>query len=215
MRRRRAVRRARDVSCAKDIRDNHANSMKRLLSVLVPIVLVASFVLAQATTQATLRAPSGDRPIATSQQSGTTFFAADQILAALGGSTTADGNGFKATLNNSVAAFGPDSRFAVVRDELIEMPVAPLTIDGRPYVPLQFFQGFLPRAAQLDVAWEPATRVLQIRPAQQSIVGVQVSVANVQGTSKVVVTLSAPAEYTILKEPVAYTIRFRNPIRAP
>jgi N-acetylmuramoyl-L-alanine amidase len=189
--------------------------MKRLLSVLVPIVLVASFVLAQATTQATLRAPSGDRPIATTQQSGTTFFAADQILAALGGSTTADANGFKATLNNSVAAFGPDSRFAVVRDELIEMPLAPLTIDGRPYVPLQFFQGFLPRAAQLDVAWDPATRVLQIKPAQQSIIGVQVSVANVQGISKVVINLSAPAEYSIVKEPAAYTIRFRNPIRAP
>src|SRR5213593_2479571 len=108
--------------------------MKRLLVVLVPILL-ASLVLAQATSQATLRAPSGDRAIATTQQAGTTFFAADQVLAALGGSTAADANGFRAMLGNSVAAFGPDSRFAVVRDELIEMPFAPLTIDGRPYVP--------------------------------------------------------------------------------
>ena len=189
--------------------------MKRLTIVLVPLALLASFVLAQATSQATLRAPSGDRAVGTMQQAGTTFFAADQILAALGGSTAANANGFKVTLGNSVAAFGPDSRFAVVRDELIEMPVAPLTIDGRPYVPFQFFQGFLPRAAQLDVAWDPATRVLLVKPAQQSVVGVQVSVANVQGISKVVITLSAPAEYAIGKEPAAYTIRFRNPIRAP
>jgi N-acetylmuramoyl-L-alanine amidase len=191
------------------------SSMKRLLLVLVPIVLLASFVLAQATSQATLRAPSGDRPIATTQQAGTTFFAADQLFATLGGSISADANGFKATLGNSVAAFGPDSRFAVVRDELIEMPVAPLIIDGRPYVPFQFFQSFLPRAAQLDVAWDPATRVLQVKPVQQSVIGVQLSVANVQGISKVVITLSAPADYSIVKEPAAYTIRFRNPIRPP
>src|SRR5262249_8565922 len=189
--------------------------MKRLAILLITLVLLASLVLAQVPSQATLRAPSGDRPIATAQQAGATFFAADQILAALGGSTTPDANGFKVTLGSSVAAFGPDSRFAVGRDELIEMPAAPLRIDGRPSVPLQFFQGFLPRAAQLDVAWDPATRVLLIKPAQQSIVGVQVSVANVQGISKVVITLSAPAEYSIIKEPAAYSIRFRSPIRAP
>src|SRR6185295_16293035 len=125
-----------------------------------------------------LRAPSGDRPLSTVQQVGTTFFAADQVLAAVGGSTTADANGFKASLNNNVAAFGPDSRFAVVRDELIEMPVVPLTVEGRPFVPLQFFQGFLPRAAQLDVTWDAAARVLQLKAAQQSVVGVQLSVAN-------------------------------------
>ena len=43
----------------------------------------------------------------------------------------------------------------------------------------------------------------------------EVSVANVQGISKVVITLSAPADYSIIKESAAYTIRFRNPIRAP
>jgi N-acetylmuramoyl-L-alanine amidase len=189
--------------------------MKRLLLVLLPIVLLASFVLAQATSPATLRLPSGDKPIAMTQQGGVTFFAADQLLAALGGTLTASGTGFKAALNNDVAAFGTDSRFAVVRDELIEMPVVPLVIDGRPYVPLQFFQGFLPRAAQLDISWDPATRVMQARPAAQTVVGVQLSVANVQGISKVVITLTAPAEYAIIKEPGAYTIRFRNPIRAP
>jgi N-acetylmuramoyl-L-alanine amidase len=189
--------------------------MKHLAIVLIPLALIASFVLAQATSPATLRLPSGDKPIAMTQQGGVTFFAADQLLAALGGTLTASGTGFKATLNNVVAAFGTDSRFAVVRDELIEMPVVPVVIDGRPYVPLQFFQGFLPRAAQLDIAWDPATRVMQARPAAQTVVGVQISVANVQGISKVVITLTAPADYAIVKEPGAYTIRFRNPIRAP
>src|SRR5205085_2470545 len=190
--------------------------MKRLAVVIPAIpILLASLVLAQAAAPATLRLPSGDKPIQTTQQGGVTFFAADQILAAVGGTIAPSGTGFKATLNNNVAAFGADSRFAVVRDELIEMPVAPLIIDGRPYVPLQFFQGFLPRAAQLDLTWDPLTRVMQARPAQQTAVGVQLSVANVQGLSKVVITLTAPAEYSIIKEPAAYVIRFRNPIRAP
>ena len=189
--------------------------MKRLLLVLIPLALLASFVLAQAFTQATLRAPSGDRPITVTQQGGYVFLSAEQVLAALGGSVSSGANGFRAVLNNTAAAFGPDSRFAVVRDDLIEMPVAPLIVDGHPFVPWQFFQGFLVRAAQLDVTWDAAARVLQVKPAQQAIIGVQLSVANVQGISKVVITLSAPAEYTIVKEPAAYIVRFRNPIRAP
>lgn len=190
--------------------------MKRLtFSIIAAFFTVATFVLAQATTQATLRAPSGDRLIATTQQSGVTYFAVADVLAAVGGSVNADANGFKATVNNTVAAFGVESRFGVVREDLIEMPVAPLVVDGRPFVPWQFFQGFLSRAAQLDVAWDPAARVLQLKPAQQSIIGVQLSVANVQGISKVVITLSMPAEYAIVKESGAYTIRFRNPIRPP
>src|SRR5437764_192974 len=190
--------------------------MKRLAVVIPAIpILLASLVLAQAAAPATLRLPSGDKPIQTTQQGGVTFFAADQVLAAVGGTIVPSCTGFKATLNNNVAAFGADSRFAVVRDELIEVPVAPLIIDGRPYVPLQFFQGFLPRAAQLDLTWDPLTRVMQARPAQQTAVGVQLSVANVQGLSKVVITRAAPAESSIIKEPAAYVIRFRNPIRAP
>src|SRR5215831_423546 len=110
--------------------------MKRLTVVLAPLALIASLLLAQATAPATLRLPTGDKPVAMSQQGGVTFFAADQLLAAFGGTITPSGT---------------DSRFAVVRDELIEMPVVPLVIDGHPYVPLQFFQGFLPRAAQVDL----------------------------------------------------------------
>jgi N-acetylmuramoyl-L-alanine amidase len=165
--------------------------------------------------QATLRAANGDHVITIAHQNGQTYFAADETMAALGGSVTRDGNGFKATLNNTVAAFGTDSRFGVVKDDLIEMPVAPVTIDNRPFVPWQFFQGFLIRSSALDATWDPAARVLQIHPAQTTAVGVQVSVANVQGISKVVLTLTAPADYTIVKEAGAYTVRFRSAIHAP
>ena len=64
------------------------------------------------------------------------------------------------------------------------MPVAPVTIDNRPFVPWQFFQGFLVCASALDVTWDPAGCLLQVHPAQTTAVTVQVSVANVQGISK-------------------------------
>jgi len=195
----------------------------RALSTSV-LALASVLLLAQAPTpaappnpanQATLRGPSGDRVITIAHQNGQTYFAADDVMTALGGSVTRDGNGFKATFNNTVAAFGTDSRFGVVKDDLIEMPIPPVTIDNRPFVPWQFFQGFLARVSSFDTTWDSSARLLQIRAAQTTAVGVQVSVANVQGISKVVLNLTAPADYTIVKEAGAYTIRFKGSIRPP
>ncbi|HUP63062.1 MAG TPA: N-acetylmuramoyl-L-alanine amidase [Thermoanaerobaculia bacterium] len=191
--------------------------MKRLLSLGALVVLaVASIVLAQSLSgQATFRTPSGDHPITYVVQSGNTYVHAAEIVTALGGTLTPDSNGYKIALANTVAAFGPDSRYGVVRDDLIEMPVPPIVIEGKAFVPWQFFQGLLAKTSQLDVAWDATNRVLLVRPLLQSTVGVQVSVANVQGISKVVLTLSAAAEYTIVRQPGAYTIHFKSPIQAP
>lgn len=187
--------------------------MKRLAPILV--LAVASIVLAQAPNQAILRTAAGDRNITVTHLGAQTMFAADEVLPALGGAVTPEGSGFKATAKNQIAAFGPDSRFAVIGEDLIEMPVAPITVEGRPFVTWQLFQGLLSKASDLDVAWDAAARVLTIKPAQHIAVAAQVSVANVQGVSKVVVTLSAPTEYSIVKEPQAYTIHFKSTIQAP
>jgi hypothetical protein len=187
--------------------------MKRLIPVV--ILAAASIVLAQAPNQATLRTASGDRVISVTHLGAQTMFAADEVIGALGGAVSAEGNGFKAAINSKVAAFGPDSRFAVVGEDLIEMPVAPITLENRSFVPWQFFQGFLSKSNDLDVTWDATARVLSVKPAQHNAVAAQVSVANVQGVSKVVVTLSAPSEYTIVKEPQAYTIHFKSQVQAP
>src|SRR5207253_6668202 len=141
--------------------------------------------LAQQTAQVTLRMPSGDKPVAIIHQNAMTFFSASDVITAFGGTVTPDSTGFKVALNNVNAAFGPDSRFAVVRDDLIEMPLPPVVIDGKPYVSAQFFAGFLSRAADMDVTWDANARVLTVRPQQHTVAGAQVSVANVQGTTKV------------------------------
>jgi N-acetylmuramoyl-L-alanine amidase len=190
--------------------------MKRLLPLGVLLLLaIASIVFAQVSGQATLRTPSGDHPIAVIDQPGQTYVSAEQVTAALGGSIAADANGTKVMLGNSVAAFAPDSRFGVIRDDLIEMPVPPIVVEGKPYVPWQFYQGLLSRVSAMDVTWDAASRVLAVKPQARDAISVQVSVANVQGISKIVVTLSAPAEYGIVKEPNAYVVRFHSPVKAP
>jgi N-acetylmuramoyl-L-alanine amidase len=165
--------------------------------------------------QATLRIAAGDRPVAYVVQNGLTYFSAIDVITALGGTIMPDATGFKATLSGRVAVFGPESRFAVVSDDLIEMPVSPITVEGTPFVPWQFFQGLLLKASDQEIVWDPATHLLTIRPAAQSIVTVQMAVTNVQGISKIVLTLSAQSEYSIAREPGAYTIHFRSPLKAP
>jgi N-acetylmuramoyl-L-alanine amidase len=190
--------------------------MKRLLlRSTLPLLAVATILLGQAPAASTLRTPNGDKPLSVIHQGSQTYFAVDEVITALGGTVRQESGGFKAALGGVEAAFGPDSRFAVVRDDLIEMPVPPLSAAGKPYATIQFFQGYLSRAAALDATWDAAGHVLGIRPLQQTQVSVGASLANVQGITKVVLTLSAPADYVIVKEPGAYTVRFKSPIRAP
>ena len=189
--------------------------MKRLSLGALLVLAIATIVLAQTSGQATLRTPSGDHPFTYVQQSGQVYVSAAEVAAGLGGSIAPDAAGFKVTIGEAVAGFGPDSRYGVVRDDLIEMPVPPITIEGKPFVPWQFFSGVLSKTASLDATWDAATASLVVRPQQRDAVAVQVSVANVEGISKIVLTLSAPAEYSIVKEPGAYVVKFRNAVRAP
>lgn len=189
--------------------------MKRFIPLLFLAAASILFAQAPAPNQATLRTPSGDHLITVTHVQAQTMFAADEVMTALGGTIAPEGNGFQVNLNGAVAVFGPDSRFAVIRDELIEMPIAPAVVDGRPYASWEFFRGYFSKAADLDVSWDPSARVLSVRPAVHVAIGVQLSVANVQGISKVVATLSAPADYVVLKEPSAYIIRFKTPIHPP
>lgn len=190
--------------------------MKRLLSLGALLALaLASIVFAQSSGQATLRTPTGDSPITYVQQSGQTYVSVAEVVAGLGGTLAPDSTGFKVTIAGTVAAFGPDSRYGVVRDELIEMPVPPISIEGRPFVPWQFFQGLMAKASSLDVSWDTATTTLLVRPLQRDTVSVQVSVADVEGITKMVLTLSGAAEYSIVREPASYVVRFRSPVRAP
>jgi N-acetylmuramoyl-L-alanine amidase len=190
--------------------------MKRVLPLLViAAIAVASLVWAQSASQATLRTAAGDKPISVVQQGSHMFFSAEQVIAALGGSVAPDNQGFRVTFDGRTAAFAPDSRFGVVRDDLIEMPVPPIVVDGHPYVTWQFFQGLFRAGSELDVAWDPAARILDIRPQTQNLVSMQMSVIEIEGISKLVIELSAPADFAVSREPSTYVVRFSTPIRPP
>jgi N-acetylmuramoyl-L-alanine amidase len=189
--------------------------MNRLMAAGFAVLAVASIVLAQTPAQATVRTAAGDRPVAIIRQGGQTYLPVDEVLAPLGATVSPDGSGFKVSLRNTTAAFGTESRFGVVKEDLIEMPVAPVVVEGRPYVPWQFFQGFLRMSADSDVAWNEAAHLLTIAPLKRDLVAVQPSVTNVEGTSKIVLALSSPSEYTITRDPTTYTVRFKSVLKAP
>ena len=190
--------------------------LKRLLFFAVLAVLaVASIVLAQATQPAVVRTPAGDRPIKILQQGGQTFVSATDVILALGGTILPESTGFRLMLNEQAGAFGPDSRFAVTGEDLIEMPAAPIVVEGLPYVPWEFFQGYLSRAAGLETTWNAASNVMTVRPQQQVAVPAQFSVTAIGDISKIVVTLSSPVEYTLDKEEDAYLIRFGGVVQPP
>ncbi|MEO8219079.1 MAG: N-acetylmuramoyl-L-alanine amidase [Acidobacteriota bacterium] len=187
--------------------------MKRLLLITTAALLaLGSIVFAQSAVQAALRTPAGDKPLAQIHQNGQLYFSVEDVVTGLGGSIQPQGNGFSATLNNVTVAFGTESRFAVVREDLIELPAPAVVVDGKPFAPVALFQGFLSRAADLDVNWDSTARALMVRPAQRTMAGAQVSVTNVQGTTKVIVTLTTPVDYSILRNQTIYIIRFKSPI---
>jgi N-acetylmuramoyl-L-alanine amidase len=189
--------------------------MKRLvLFAAVAALAVASLVLAQSTSRATLRLPAGDRPLEVVRQ-GELFVSAEDILQALGGSASREGGGMLLRLNQHQAAVAAESRYAVVRDDLIEMSAAPLFIDGRVYLPVGFIDRFLKMAADLEARWNPSATVLTIAPPASQAVTAQVSLVDLSDFSKLVIQTSQPTEYRIERQARSLVIRFAVPVRAP
>jgi len=189
--------------------------MKRAAALLaVSGIAIASLLLAQSPNQVTLRIPSGDRQITIVEQPPHVLVAADELIAALGGSLVRDSRGFRMMIGNVEAAFGADSRFGVVGESLVEMPIPATITDTRPFVPWQFFQQFL-NASGRDLTWDPAARVLEIKPLQRQIVHATVSVVDLEDLTKIVFELSARADYTMRRETDAFLFQFRQPVKGP
>ena len=189
--------------------------MKKILGLLSSaLVVVATVVLAQSSASVSLRLPSGDKPVTMVQQGGASYFSAAQFFAALGGSISQDSGGSRVIVGKLTGAFGTESRFGVVGDELIEMPVAPIRIEDEVYVPLAYLQGFVKATGQ-ELLFDGATRILNLRAAAAQTAAAQISLIEVEGTSKLVVQLSSPIDYTVSRESSGYRIRFRGDVRWP
>lgn len=188
--------------------------MKRIaVALIVPGVMIASILLAQSPTQATLRLPQGDRQVTTIEQPPNTLLAADEFLAALGGAIVRDSRGFRMSLGTREAAFGADSNFAVSGEELIEMPVPPMIVDGRPFVPWELFRDFL-ALGNRELRWDPISRLLEVRPLIRQTLSTRVSVVDLEDLTKIVLELSGGASYVIRREEQAFILQFRQPLSA-
>ena len=152
--------------------------------------------LAQSSGQATLRTPTGDQPFTYVEQSGQIYVSAEEVIAGLGGTLTPDATASRSRSATACAAFGPDSRYRR-RARRPHRDAGAADLDRRQAVRALAVLPGLARegaVARRGVGRRDARRCSCGRQ-QRDAVGVQVSVANVQGISKIVLTLSAPAEY--------------------
>ena len=190
--------------------------MKRSLQLLAILsIAIASLVWAQTPSQATLRLPGGDHLISTFKLGEQTLFSLDDVVAALGGSVIREQKGFRIKVGNVEAALAADTRFAVVRDDLIEMPNLPTLVDNKLYVNWQLFDGLLRKANGQEMSWDATSHVLNVRAMEVQAVNVTVSAVDLGDLSKVVFQFSGPADYSINREPTRYLIQFSTPIKAP
>jgi N-acetylmuramoyl-L-alanine amidase len=190
--------------------------MRRGLVVIVMVAIAAgTYLFAQTPEQATIKTPQSESSIATLELNGQLFVAADEFVRAMGGTIAPDGAGYKIEMLGRLGAFAPDNQYGVVRDELIQMPALPVVIEARPFVPWQFFRGYLASASDLDLAWAPQQRLFTVSQKVRASLTARISIVEIESISKVVIQLSGPTEYSIARRNQSYVVRFANPIEAP
>jgi len=190
--------------------------MKRLLvAAIAAAFALAGLLFAQTPEPAVLKSSQGEASISTLSLNSQLYVAADDFVKALGGTIEPDGAGFKVTISGKLGAFAPDSQYGVVRDELIPMPALPTVIEGRAFVPWQFFRGFLASAAELDLQWNPQQRIFTVAPRIRQSLTAGMSVIDLDDITKVVIQLSGKTEFSIVRRQQSYIVKFGNPIGAP
>lgn len=188
--------------------------MKKIILLFTAVAIaLAGLVWAQQPLTATVRTPSGERQVQMVQHGEQPLFPVDEVLSILGGTVARDPEGFRAKLNEVEVSFASDSRYAVMGNDMVEMPEPPLVVEGRAFVPWQFFGGFLRAAAGLETSWNAAASVLELRPAAREVLNAEASVVDLQGMTKIVIQLSGRTEYAITREPSYFSVRLSSPIR--
>jgi len=187
--------------------------MKRALVVAVLTVAVAATVLlAQSPGRATLHSEQGDSMVSTIVIEGQLYVSADEFVVALGGTIEKDGPGYNVSMLGRRGAFGIDSQYGVVRDELIQMPALPVVVETRPYVPWQYFRGFIANAGELELTWNPADQIFSVQPRVRETLEGRLSVVQIEDVSKMVIQLARKTEFAVTRGEASYVIKLANPV---
>jgi N-acetylmuramoyl-L-alanine amidase len=187
--------------------------MKRVLALAAfALLAAATLVLAQAPERATLRSPNGDAIVSTIVIDGHLYVAADEFVIGLGGTIEQDGPGYNVTALERRGAFGTDNQYGVVRDVLIPMPALPVVVETRPYVPWQFFQGFVANAGELELTWDPDERLFAVQTRIRETLEGRLSVVQIEDVSKLIIQLTAKSDFAVIEDDSSYVVRLGNPI---
>jgi N-acetylmuramoyl-L-alanine amidase len=187
--------------------------MKQALAVAaLALVAAATVALAQSPGRATLRSPNGEAFVSTIVIEGNLYVSADEFVLGVGGTLEQDGPGYNVSMLGRRGAFGTDSQYGVVRDELIQMPAFPVVVETRPFVPWQFFRGFVANAGELELVWEPTDQIFTIQPRTWETLNGRLSVVQIEDVSKLVVQLESKSDFAVTESEQGYVIRLANPV---
>lgn len=187
--------------------------MKRIAATLILAALALVSSGRAQSLPAMLRGAGQDRAILVIEQAGTFYVPADVVTEALGGTLQGDRAGYRITFGETIAGFTLESRFGAAGDELIEMPAPPISVDDRPFVPWTFFRDLLRLVSDRDLRWDPATRILEVGEFTLDAVSVQISVVELEAITKILLQFPRQIEHSIRREPTAFVIETRPPLR--
>lgn len=186
--------------------------MRRPYAIL--LLLIAPIAWAQLSDQAILRTQAVEEPITIVQQEGIVYFPIDRIVVALGGEFLRTPRGFAMILDGHRVTFGPGDLEAIAGENLISLGDRPaIVIEGRPFVPLRFVRDFL-RPIELEPQWDGSSKAISIEPLRREVVGVEASLTRVGPLTKIIVELTKPTQFSIVRRTGSYVVQFRNPISA-
>lgn len=168
---------------------------------------------AQEAEQATLLREGASEQILIVREADVILVPADRIVRALGGTIEKTTEGFALEVDGRRASVSTTSRTALFGENLITMPVLPVSIENRLFVPIEFFADFL-RPSELALAWDETLRAVSIQPLVRNPVSVEVSIIRVEPISKLILQTEMKQSYQVVRRPASYVIRFGGPVYA-
>jgi len=164
-----------------------------------------------AVSPASFSPPSGPAVSVRSQErDGKSWLAVNDVVSALGGQVTWDSSSgsYEAALKGHSAVFGVETPVAVVDTRLVSL-ATPVRGEGPDaFADPDFFVRVVGPLAGAQFAWDRGTRVLSARRAEVPEVSVEVSVADFESTTKVVLRLSEAHPYRVEKGEDLVLVRF-------
>lgn len=187
---------------------------RRPIKILMAVaVLFAWPALGQLVEEAMLVTDAVEDEIYVVRQGDVLLVPADKVVRALGGTVEGAGGAFTLELDGRRISFSETSRTALSGTEMIDMPSTPITIELRPFVPIELFESYL-RPSELEIEWLEADKQLRVRERVTTPLDVGFGVTRIGPITKVVIELAEQDSYRLTRRSTSYVVRFTRPLRS-